>query len=64
MSRTAARSKTMNIRISTDDLLAELRKRMESKCVCESRTFLPQIEAIYLDVKAKAEKEIPLSCIE
>ena len=54
----------MNIRISTDDLLAELRKRMESKCVCESRTFLPQIEAIYLDVKAKAEKEIPLSCIE
>jgi len=54
----------MNVTISTDDLVRELRKRLEAKCVCSSRSILPDIERVYLELKAKADKPIPFSCIE
>ena len=54
----------MNIHISTSDLIAELRKRMKDVCVCVARHRLPEIEKLYLECKEKADKDIPLSCIE
>jgi len=54
----------MNIPISTDDLIIELRKRLRDKCVCSAKGLLPEIEKMYLDLKEQADKDIPLSCIE
>ena len=54
----------MNITISTDNLIAELRYRLRDICVCQARVRLKEIDKIYLPLKEQAEKEIPFSCIE
>jgi len=54
----------MNVPISTEDLIAELRRRLADICVCQARMRLKEIDKLYLPLKAQAEKDIPFSCIE
>ena len=57
-------SLAFDVAVEMVDQEPELRKRMKDVCVCVARHRLPEIEKLYLECKEKADKDIPLSCIE